>query len=118
MLPRQTDCRQLEATYVLLGATQQILRACLVVCSFAVALEGCSKPPNSGNQADDAFLKNADFPKERLAKFSGKVTVDGQPPKNDCTLFVILTIPNTSTKMRTAFAEVLCLVRSRREFRL
>jgi hypothetical protein len=69
-------------------------RAGLVVCSFAVALaQGCSKTSSSGSQADDAFLKNAEFPKQRLAKFSGKVTVDGQPPKKDCTVFVILTDP-------------------------
>src|ERR1700722_2435735 len=69
-------------------------QAALVICTSSVALGlGCNQTSNSTNQADSAFLKNAEFPRERLAKFSGKVTVDGQPPKKDCTVFVILTDP-------------------------
>jgi hypothetical protein len=70
------------------------LRASLVICAIAVAfVQGCNQTSNSTNQADSSFLKNAEFPRERLAKFSGKVTVDGQPPKKDCKLILILTDP-------------------------
>jgi len=65
-----------------------------VVCLFVIAIaQGCGNTSNSGNQADDAFLKNAEFPRVTLAKFSGKITIDGKPPKKDCKLFVILTDP-------------------------
>jgi hypothetical protein len=68
--------------------------ASLVICFLSVALaQGCGQSSNSGSSDDTAFLKNAEFPRERLAKFSGKVTVDGQPPKKDCKVFVILTDP-------------------------
>jgi hypothetical protein len=59
-----------------------------------VLLAGCGHGTNAGGQADDSdFLKHENFKKDPLAKFAGTVTVDGQPPRKDCSMFVILTDP-------------------------
>jgi hypothetical protein len=59
-----------------------------------VLLAGCGHGTHAGGQADDSdFLKHENFQKDPIAKFAGTVTIDGQPPRKDCTMFVILTDP-------------------------
>jgi hypothetical protein len=65
----------------------------LITCALVAPIVcGCDRGA-SGTTADDDFLKHADFPKATLAKFSGKVSIDGKPPKKDYKVFVILTDP-------------------------
>jgi hypothetical protein len=65
----------------------------LYMCAFMAAITcGCDRSTNSGVTSED-FFKTAESPKNPLAKFSGKVSIDGQPPRKDCKLFVILTDP-------------------------
>jgi hypothetical protein len=58
---------------------------------FAASVAGCN-----GNQSADQALErqikdNPQLKRDNIAKFAGKVTVDGQPPASDCKMFVILT---------------------------
>jgi hypothetical protein len=75
-----------------------------LICAAAFA--GCSGDRSGGEasarkQASNGdaaaahnFDKNRDFQVRPVAKFAGRITVDGQPPKKDGKLFVILTDPN------------------------
>jgi hypothetical protein len=84
----------------------QNLRIPLAACLFlAVALAGCNGSPPANEAAVDNQLSNSEetrhgqsnenreFQKLPIAKFAGKVTIDGKPPIKDGKLFVILTDP-------------------------
>jgi hypothetical protein len=74
----------------------------LVGLFFVVDLAGCNRSPNAdqaavsisaagGSETDGSkFDKFREFQKLPLAKFAGRVTVDGQPPKKDCKVFLVL----------------------------
>jgi hypothetical protein len=66
---------------------------CLVALfTLATALAGCSGRP-SNEQSKEAFYKaNPEIAahKQQIGKFSGHVTVDGQPPSEGTTLFIAL----------------------------
>jgi hypothetical protein len=51
---------------------------------------GCNKNVSPNEARDKQFAENSGYKKVNVAKFSGKVTVDGQPPTKDAKLFVIL----------------------------
>ena len=61
-----------------------------------MAVAGCGpKTPLAKQRLDREFKENPEFHKpEPVAKFAGRVTVDGQPPRRDCKLFVILNDPD------------------------
>lgn len=68
----------------------------------AAAAKGTAagKQAPDGNQladADEAAVEKADkyrtFQQMTLAKFAGRVTVDGRPPKKDCKIFLVLVDP-------------------------
>jgi hypothetical protein len=62
----------------------------LAPVAIAVALSGCGS--QSSTQAlDEQFKKNPEFQRQPVARFTGTVTVDGQPPEQGSKLFVILT---------------------------
>jgi hypothetical protein len=71
----------------------ELLQIWIATVLLAATLAGCNaKPTTSAEQEADVKFDNN--PKSRMlpvAKFAGKVTVDGQPPKKDGKLFVILT---------------------------
>jgi predicted small secreted protein len=62
--------------------------SCAAFLLIAVALAGCNGNQNAGTAVQKQY---PDFQKKAIAKFSGKVTIDGQPPAKDTKLFVILT---------------------------
>jgi hypothetical protein len=67
----------------------------LAACFLALAVaEGCNKMPTAElatqTQANDESQFQLPLP---VAKFAGRVTVDGKPPNKNCTLFVILNDP-------------------------
>jgi len=67
------------------------LAACLVV---AALVQGCGRTETAEQALDRQFQLHPEFKKSTLAKFSGRVTVDGMPPAKDARLFVILNDPN------------------------
>lgn len=91
----------------------QYLRIWLAACLFWSAMVvGCNgkqsdSQPSGRNRAGDGkqagndatqeaavrFAQNREFQVLPVAKFAGRVTVDGRPPKKDGKLFVILTDP-------------------------
>jgi hypothetical protein len=69
-------------------------RTCLAACFIAAALvEGCGGTQTAEQALDRQFQQHPEFKKSTLAKFSGRVTVDGMPPAKDARLFVILNDP-------------------------
>ena len=54
---------------------------------------GCSGQPSSEERLEREFKEHPEFKKESLSKFSGHVTIDGQPPAQGTTVFVILGDP-------------------------
>jgi hypothetical protein len=64
------------------------------LCLFAIAAAGCSHQQTE-EQAAEAFFKNNPTAAKPIpvAKFAGRVTIDGQPPGADSHLFVILNDP-------------------------
>jgi hypothetical protein len=68
---------------------------CVVICSIIIALlAGCTSRPASNSEVGDMeFVRSEEMQHKPLIKFSGRVTVDGQPPKKDCKLFVIFNDP-------------------------
>ncbi|HEV8002599.1 MAG TPA: hypothetical protein VGP63_22120 [Planctomycetaceae bacterium] len=61
------------------------------------AVEGCG-PPNAKDKFDQAFKNNPEFKQVQVAPFSGRVTIDGQPPGEDMSVFVILNDPQKLKK--------------------
>ncbi len=62
---------------------------------LAIVLSGCPGGRQSEQQSLDEYFKNNPKAKrETLAKFAGRVSVDGQPPGKDQKLFVILNDPD------------------------
>ena len=61
------------------------------------AVEGCG-PPNAKDKFDQAFKNNPEFKQVQVAPFSGRVTIDGQPPAEDMSVFVILNDPQKLKK--------------------
>jgi|HubBroStandDraft_6_1064221.scaffolds.fasta_scaffold19608_1 hypothetical protein len=74
----------------------------LVGLFFVVDLAGCNSSQNAnqaavgisaagGSETDGSkFDKFREFQKLPLAKFAGRVTVDGKPPKKGCKVFLVL----------------------------
>ena len=62
---------------------------------LSAMLVGCARIPTP-EQAMEAQLKANPglHPPPPVAKCAGRVTVDGQPPKSDCTIFVVLHRPD------------------------
>jgi hypothetical protein len=82
-------------------------RILLVASVFVAAgLSGCNSSPSAdpaptrkaaagGSETGGSkFDTNREFKKLSLAKFAGRVTIDGQPPKPGCKVFLILNDPN------------------------
>jgi hypothetical protein len=66
--------------------------ACLLTF---VGVMGCSHADTAEERYERALTEHPEFHRpDRLAMFAGRVTVDGQPPKSDCKLFVILNDPS------------------------
>src|SRR5579871_4981255 len=60
-----------------------------------VGVSGCGGGRQSEQQSlDEWFKNNPKAKRDTLAKFAGRVTVDGQPPAKDQKLFVILNDPD------------------------
>ena len=77
----------------------KILAALLLV---AVVGEGCGGSSQTADQAVDQYFKNDSKAKRlTLAKFGGRVIVDGQAPSNETRLYVILNDPQHLTKPGT-----------------
>jgi hypothetical protein len=62
--------------------------SCAAFLLIAVALAGCSGNQNAGTAIQKQY---PDYKNQAIAKFGGKVTIDGQPPSKDLKLFVIMT---------------------------
>jgi len=66
-------------------------RTCRAACFIAAALvEGCGGNQTAEQALDRQFQQHPEFKKATLAKFSGRVTVDGMPPAKEAQVFVIL----------------------------
>jgi hypothetical protein len=64
------------------------LAACLLACAVA---QGCNQSESAEQAMETQFKDKAQFQLPLpVAKFAGRVTIDGKPPKKNCTLFVIL----------------------------
>lgn len=57
---------------------------------LAAVTAGCSSTVSPNAARDKQFAENSGYKRVDVAKFGGKVTVDGQPPTKDAKLFVIL----------------------------
>jgi hypothetical protein len=80
----------------ILPSARPCSRICLVACLFTiVAVEGCGpKTPTAKQRLDRELQENPEFrTSQPVAKFAGRVTVDGRTPRKDCKLFVILNEP-------------------------
>lgn len=77
----------LRAAYL---PSARLAAASLLLAAFAV---GCNNTPSGQESLDRQFKENSQYVKKSVAQFAGHVTVDGQPPSKDYTLFVILTDP-------------------------
>jgi len=53
-------------------------------------VEGCGGNQTAEQALDRQFQQHPEFKKATLAKFSGRVTVDGMPPAKEAQVFVIL----------------------------
>jgi hypothetical protein len=64
----------------------------LAVCLLAWAVaQGCNQSQTADQAMERQFRENPQFQMPLpVAKFAGRVTVDGKSPKKNCTLFVIL----------------------------
>jgi hypothetical protein len=72
----------------------QCSRTRLAACFIAAALvEGCGGTQTAEQALDRQFQQHPEFKKATLAKFSGRVTVDGMPPAKEAQVFVILLNP-------------------------
>jgi hypothetical protein len=70
------------------------LAASLPMLSIALFLAGCTGgSQNSAEALKQQFKNNSGYKQVPIAKFTGKVTVDGQAPAQGCRLFVILNDP-------------------------
>jgi hypothetical protein len=77
--------------------TQNGPRIRFAACLLALAgVAGCGTKTSPAKQRLDRELKeNPEFRlPEPVARFAGRVTVDGKPPRKDCRLFVILNDPD------------------------
>ncbi len=68
----------------------------LVLLLFGVGVSGCGGGGRQSEQQslDEYFKQNPKAKRDTLAKFAGRVSVDGQPPAKDQKLFVILNDPD------------------------
>ncbi len=73
---------------------------CVVLAFFAAAaLEGCGGRPSEQQAVDEFFKNNSKSKQEAVARFAGRVTVDGLPPSRQLSrLFVILSDPQKLEK--------------------
>ena len=60
------------------------------ILGIAAATAGCNSGLSSNQALNEQFKNNSQFTRVAVARFAGKVAVDGQPPAKDCKLFVIL----------------------------
>jgi hypothetical protein len=75
--------------------------ACLVVSLLVLAVSGCNK---NGGLRPDQIEQVANLPnKVPVARFAGHVSVDGQAPSQDGTLFLILNDPQHLVKGGTTY---------------
>jgi hypothetical protein len=79
--------------HFLLGSRSIGSRLLTILCVAGV-LAGCTKQQSSEQALDKQYSDNPQFKRTPMAKFAGKVTVDGQPPANGFRLFVILNDPS------------------------
>jgi hypothetical protein len=59
----------------------------------AGAFGGCSRTPTAQELAEKAYADNPRYKRVQTAKFSGHVTIDGQPPAKEASLSVLLNDP-------------------------
>ena len=64
-----------------------------IVLSLAATVAGCGQGQTAQNGADEYFKNTPGIKKASVAKFSGRVSVDGQPPTAEGRLFVVLNDP-------------------------
>jgi hypothetical protein len=79
------------------SASRALSFPCLAALLLVGALEGCGGGRPSVDQAREEFYKNNPeiaSQRKQVAKFSGRVTVDGQAPPEGVTLFVVLNSPD------------------------
>ncbi len=88
MLPETDEC-------VLLRAAQTWLRRVTAVLLFAVSLSGCSRRKTDQEAVDQFFTDNPKAKRMDVARFAGRVTIDGLPPekKPNTRLFILLADP-------------------------
>ncbi len=83
---------------MLIGARRRLawlVGGCLALLLAVIVVPGCGSGRQSESQALDEYFKNNPKSKrESVAKFAGRVSVDGQPPAKDTKLFVILNDPD------------------------
>ncbi len=71
-------------------ARNRVRRLCILLLAMAL-LEGCSQSHPLDDSRERQFTGAQKYElREAVAKFAGRVTVDGKPPKKNCRLFVIL----------------------------
>jgi hypothetical protein len=74
----------------------------------AIALPGCSSKPSAKTEVDQYFKANPDAKRATLAKFAGRVSIDGQPPEQggDYRMFILLNDQQKLQKLPLRYMEV------------
>jgi hypothetical protein len=75
------------------GPRHVLIRLALPLLTIAM-LQGCSQQKSVDQALDQQIKENPKLERVKVAKFAGRVTVDGQPPQAGYKLFVILNDPN------------------------
>jgi hypothetical protein len=71
-------------------APGQTLKFLFVVFLAAAAMPGCTGEKSREHELDAYFKANPQYKRVATAKFSGHVTIDGQPPEATGRLFIVL----------------------------
>jgi hypothetical protein len=80
---------------VLLSRRIWLQRSPVAWALLAAAFGGCGGSLTAEQALEKQFQKHPEFKKVTVAKFAGRVAVDGNPPSTGSPLFVILTIPSS-----------------------
>jgi len=84
------------------------LKVLTAVLLFAVMLSGCSRRKSAEQLVDQFFQDNPTAKRFNLARFAGRVTIDGMPPekKPNTRLFILLNDPEHPERLPTRHMEV------------
>jgi len=84
------------------------LKGLTAVLLFAVVLSGCTRRKSAEEAVDQFFTDNPTAKRMDVARFAGRVMIDGMPPekKPNTRLFILLNKPEHPQKLPTRFMEV------------